>query len=220
VPTILVVEGRTDAALFRELFDRLYPQQISAAVRDGEGKYQTSGIVRGLLRTGTRDLVVSQDIDDDTPDNTVTSLLSMVCSHLNVPVPSGPHSARHFAVADRTIGIIPVGLYEDPSLRALGVSQHALEDYLIKLFLEDAGLRENVPELGSLVLQILPAIREKDGPFDKSKELFQLIKPLVQHGFSDTGVVEKVVKDGDEGVLRSVLAPLLADVEQAFGLHS
>ena len=67
-------------------------------------------------------------------------------------------------------------------------------------------------------MQILPPIRNSDGAFDKSKEIFQLIKPLVQHSFSDTGVVEKVVWDADEAILRSVLAPLLVDVEQAFEL--
>lgn len=204
---------------FRELFDRWYPQQISAEIRDGQGKYRISEVVEELLRLGVRDLVVAQDIDDRTPDEAVRSIHHMVCSHLSVNPPNEPPSLRKFSVADRAIGIIPVGLHQDPALGAFDISEHALEDYMIKLILEDAELRKNVPMLGSLIPQLLPAIREKDGPFDKSKELFQLIKPLIQHGFSDTGVVEKVVKDADEGVLRSVLAPLLADVEQAFDLH-
>lgn len=46
-----------------------------------------------------------------------------------------------------------------------------------------------------------------------------MIKPIVQHGFSDVGVVQKLVRDADIGILRSVVGPLLADVEQAFGVE-
>jgi hypothetical protein len=111
-----------------------------------------------------------------------------------------------------------MGLYQDGTLAALGVTSHAMEDYLIKLLLQDAGLRQRAPELRGLLMEILPTIRRYDGNFDSSKEIFQLIKPIVQHGFSDTGAVESLFRNGQPGILQSVLTPLLPDVQRAFGV--
>ena len=100
----------------------------------------------------------------------------------------------------------------------MGVTKHELEDYLIKLMLEDESLRPGVTDLRQLILEIVPIIRSHDGLFDSGKEIFQLIKPIVQHGFSDTGVIRKLIGDANADILRSVLAPVLKDLEQSLGM--
>ena len=120
-------------------------------------------------------------------------------------------------VEGRTIYVLAMGMYQDPELNDLGISKHALEDYLLKLVLEDPTLQVNVRELRVLLDSILPSVRNHDGRFDSTKDLFQLIKPLVQLGFNDTGVVQKMIEDADENILRSVLAPLLHDLDRALG---
>jgi len=111
-----------------------------------------------------------------------------------------------------------MGLEGDTTISSLGIAKHELEDYLVKIILEDPGLHNNATDLPGLLFEILPAIRAHDGPFDSGKELFQLVKPIVQHGFSDTAVVRKVIQVADEDVLRSTLSSILTDLESALGL--
>jgi hypothetical protein len=242
MPQILVVEGLTDATFFQELFSGLYlrdaeveydrfpgrrniPKVVRGMRPDGsllevefrneEGKGNVSDTVGGLLRRGVREFAVAQDIDNGTPDQLVQSIRQMVYSHLRLAPPTGPIIGRRLEIGGGAITVIPMGMYGDAALETLGITSHAVEDHLIKLLLADAGLRQRAPELQGLLSEILPTIRRHDGDFNSSKELFQLIKPVVQHGFSDTGVVQSLFANADPDILQSVLAPVLADVEQA-----
>jgi hypothetical protein len=238
----LLVEGLTDAAFFQHLFAGLYlqgvtvrfgprpgreniPASFQGALPDGTllevnltiagDKGQIRPTIGALLRRDVTELVVAEDIDDGSPEQTVQSIRDSVYDHLGLPRPGGLINNRVIDVAGRTVYVIPMGLYQDVVLAALGVTSHAMEDYLVRLLLEDTKLRKECPELQSLLLQILPVIRAHEGPFNSSKEIFQLIKPIVQHSFSDTGVVQSLFQNADPDILRSVLAPVLADVEQA-----
>ena len=253
MPSILVLEGLTDAKFFQELLGRLYlkdaervfderpgrrnmPTGIRGTTASGAeleiefryyresgesaegGKGQFPVIIRGLLDQEIWNFTVAQDLDGDSRAQVSQSIRDVVYAHIGVSSHGDQEASGPIALGDGTITVVPIGLANDGELNRLGISKHSLEDYVIKLILEDPSLRSNVSELRPLLLEILPPIRNTDGDFDSSKDIFQLIKPMVQHGFSDTGVVEKVVRDADEAILRSVLAPLLVDVERAFGL--
>jgi hypothetical protein len=238
----LLVEGLTDAAFFQHLFERLYLQNVT--VRHGPrpgrenipasfqgtlphgpllevnltiagDKGQIRPTIGALLRRDVTELVVAEDIDDGSPEQVVHSIRDSVYDSLGLPRPGGEADNQKIEVAGRTVYVIPMGLRQDSTLAALGVTSHAMDDYLIKLVLEDVGLRQKAPELGQLLFDILPTIRKYEGPFERSKELFQLIKPIVQHSFSDTGTVQKIFAQADPNILRRVLAPVLADVELA-----
>jgi hypothetical protein len=238
----LLVEGLTDAAFFQHLFDSLYlqgltvrsgprpgreniPASFQGALPDGTlleinltiawGRDQIRPTMGALLRRDVTELVVAQDIDNGNPEQVVQSIRDSVHEELGLPSPGGGPDSRKIEVTGRTVYVLPMGLYQDDTLSALGVTSHAMDDYLIKLLLEDAGLRQRAPELSRLLSEILPTIRRFDGSFNSSKEIFQLIKPIVQHGFSDTGVVQSLFENADPNILRSVLAPVLADVELA-----
>ena len=75
-----------------------------------------------------------------------------------------------------------------------------------------------MPKLGILLSEVLPAVRQRAGTFNSSRDLFQPITLMIQHGFSDTGGVQKLMRDADEQILRLVLASLLVGVERAFEL--
>ena len=245
MPKILVVEGLTDAFFFQEVLIRIYlhrheavyderpgrrniPQTIRGTLQDGtplevefrnqEGRASISEAVRGLLSTGVNEFIVAQDIDRVSNEQTVLSVRQMVYSHLDFPQPEDVAPSREGAFESGLITIIPMGLENDSTMSSLGVIKHELEDYLVKLILEDPALRGNAPGLQVLLLEVLPTVRMHDGPFDSGKELFQLIKPIVQHGFSDTAVVRKVIQDANEGILRAVVSPILDDLESALGL--
>jgi hypothetical protein len=175
--------------------------------------------IRALLETQVLTFVVAADIDDRTPDQVLQSITRVVCTHLGIPTSKLSVRSHTLALEGGSVTAVPVGLYQDPLQAQLGVSRHAVEDYLTKLILEDAGLRQECPELGQLLSEIIPVIQKHDGNFDSSKELFQLIKPMVKHGFSDVGVVQKVIRDCDEAILRAVLAPILDDLESGLGLN-
>ena len=113
-----------------------------------------------------------------------------------------------------------MGLFGDADLNELGISRHSMEDYLIKLLLLDESLRPEVPRLRELLLSLLGTMRGSPYtiPFDSSKELFQLAKPIIKHGFSDTGVVESLFGNANPNILRSVMDPLIDRLERAVDL--
>ena len=215
---LLLVEGLTDAAFFKALIGRLYGDVFEVAVENTEGKYGISDAVKAHLQSGVVELAVAQDIDDGPPTRVLQSVQGAAYSAFGLEPPGGPSTDPIITVEGRTVHVLAMGLYRDPTLVELGISRHALEDYVVKLALEDQGLQENVRELRTLLDQMLPRIREREGPFNSSKDIFQLVKPLIQHGFNDVGVVTKLVQDVDEGILRSVLSPLLPDLERALGV--
>ena len=212
------------------------PQGIEGVVRGGveesvefrygrpNGRDVTGGIsgthqnIEGLLEAGIREFVVAQDIDDGGPEQVFQSIQGVVDRCLGVGAGTGRAVDRRIVLAGGIITVLPMGLSDDAYLAEIGVARHALEDYLIRAILEDAGLRQNAPELRLLLSRILPIIRDHEGVFDSSKQVYQLIKPIVQHRVSDTGAVRHIIRSADEGVLRSVLSPLLQDVERAFGV--
>jgi hypothetical protein len=245
MPKILVVEGLTDAFFFQELLIRLYldnadpvyderpgrrniPRIVRGTLRNGaplefefrnqEGRTLIPDAMRGLIDAGVIEFVVAQDIDRASNQQTVQSVRQMVYSYLGIPQQVDVPLSREIALQGGNITIVPMGLESDSTMSSLGVAKHELEDYLVKLILEDPGLREGAPNLQELLLEILPIVRAHDGLFDSGKELFQLIKPIVQHGFSDTAVVRKVIQDADNAILRAILSPILGDLESAFGL--
>jgi hypothetical protein len=242
----LVVEGLTDATFFQELLRRVYlsnatlqpgarfgreniPNIVRGHLPDGspievefvnqEGNTRIRESITNLLDGNIRHFIVTQDIDSQSPDQIVQSIRDIVYSRAGELPPPRVSAEREIEIEGGSVTVIPMGLYQDPLLSQLGVSRHAVEDYLINLILEDVDLRQECPELSLLLSEIIPTIQQYDGSFDSSKELFQLIKPIVQHGFSDTAVVRKVIQDANEDILRAVVAPILDDLESALGLN-
>lgn len=244
MPQVLVVEGLTDATFFQGLLQRLYLQDAQVEYDRSPGRRNIPKIVRGvraggallevefrnhidggegkipdaikfLLDEDIREFAVAQDLDDGTPDQLIEAIRQVVYSHLRVPITTPLIPSRRIEIEGGAITVIPMGLHQDDTLSSLRITSHAMEDYLIKLLLEDAGLRQRVPELQGLLLEILPTIRQHNGHFNSSKELFQLVKPIIQHGFSDSGAIQNLFSNADPDILRSVLAPLLPDVELA-----
>lgn len=240
----LIIEGLTDAAFFQQLLLRLFlsdgektvgnrlgRENVARGVKgvsaDGriidinflilDGKHGPQEVVTTLLNTGVVSFTVAQDIDRGTVDETVDSIRDMVRS-ISGHTGSSEHLDQQSEV-EPDVRVIPMGLPDDESLRALGVVKHEMEDYLVALALQDEVLRENVPELRQALDAMLPIVREKDGAFDSGKEIFQIIKPLVQLGFSDTGLAESFITKADPDVLKSVLAPLIEDMERALGMQ-
>jgi len=242
---VLVVEGHTDAAFFQHLFDRLLfadsnlqfetefgrenvPSGIQGTLRDGtslEVEFRIAGginnipsAIETLLRNRVYEFTVALDVDDSTPERRLQSVREAIASQVSGPVQveSGEHRVVTFEGG--RVPVLAMGLYQDPALDELGVSSYAREDYLVKLLLADTDLRPKCPDLAPLLNTILPEIRANDGGFSSSKELFQIMKPIVGDIYNDVGVVRAIFARADSGILRSVLAPLLTDVEQAFGV--
>jgi len=215
VISLLIVEGNTDEAFFKGLLKRLNSDSLNVTVENTQGKDAIPNTIRAHLRFGVSEMAVAQDIDDGSPSQVLQSVQAAAYSAFDIDPPGGPPTDSIVQVETRTLHVLAVGLYQDPLLNDLGVTKHALEDYLLKLALEDPALQTNVRDLRILLDSILPSVRDHDGGFDSSKDIFQLVKPLVQLGFSDTGIVQKLIEDADENILRSVLAPLLIDLESA-----
>lgn len=193
--------------------DFRYSRQDSEEVEGG--KDQITAAIRLLLDGGVHSFAVSQDIDNGTPEQIVQSVSDVARSCLGAASVTLNDDISQIQLPLGNVTVMPMGLFNDALLSELGVTKHELEDYLIKLLLEDENLRKEAPELGTLLARILPDIRKIDGTFNSGKEVFQLIKPIVHIGVSDTGAIRRIIRTGDEDILRSVLAPLLEDLDRA-----
>jgi len=205
------VRGTTPAGTELQV-DFRYSRQDGDTVEGG--KDRIPAVIRFLLDGDVHSFAVSQDIDDGTPEQIVQSVSDVARSCLGAASVTLNDDVSQIRLPLGTITVLPMGLFGDGGLAELGITKHELEDYLIKLILEDERLREAIPELRAFLAQVLPSIREFDGPFNSGKEVFQLIKPLVQHGLSDTGAIRKIFATANDGPLRSVLAPLLESLDR------
>ena len=113
-----------------------------------------------------------------------------------------------------------MGLPLDNDLQGIGVTSHALEDYLIMLLLLDECLRPPGLDLRGLLAELASVISNRGIPFDSSKELFQVVKPIVKHGFSDTGMVRELFRNADSRILSELMAPLVVKLEEAASQRS
>ena len=130
-----------------------------------------------------------------------------------------PGTEGKFRLDEKTAAVMPIGLRNDSYLLPLGIRSHSVEDYLIKLLVLDVSLRSDVPLFSELLQELLGRIRGEPYKilFESSKELFQLVKPIIKHGFSDTGVVKSMFQNANPDVLHSVMDPLLQRLETAVG---
>ncbi len=213
----LIVEGGTDLAFFNRLTPlESFPPNVSLVPGHvGGSRQKIQDAVKAQLSAGTEQIIVAEDLNGRNAQQVVQSHRDSVSNHLESPAISLSDPQDLFQIGDVTLAVIPMGLQNDPDLIALGITNHAMEDYLIKLLLLDEGLRRAVPGFGNLVSQLASTIRSYNVPFDSSKDFFQLIKPIIKEGYSDTGVLEGLFWNSNPAMLRRVTGPLLERLERA-----
>ena len=176
-----------------------------------EGEGQIPGLIRLLVRHRYSAFGVMQDIDAGSAQDVVESVAGAARVEAGadaVAVFTEPGNDRVVA-GPTTIEVVPVGMPDDPDLGILGITWHSVEDYLIKLLIVDESLRPGINAFPDLLLQLVETIRTSGVSFDRSKELFQLVKPIVKHGFSDTGVVNALFDRAQPDLLRTVMNPIV-----------
>jgi len=242
---LMVVEGITDAIFFSELLSvyltnyrvepmsqpgrENIPEKVEGFLPDGskvevEFRYQMGStkipeIIGTLIREEITPFTVIQDLNEHSPEELIQSIKDIASGVLGISageieniLPSG----EKFRVRKVTISVIPMGLYHDPDLRELGITSHAMEDYLIKLLLLDESLTA-LPQFRSLLQDLLETIRSRVS-FHTSKELFQLAKPLIKKGFSDTGVVQALYSKASRPILESLTSDLFEQLIRVLDL--
>ena len=243
----LVVEGITDAVFFCELLKlhlsnvtetsadqfrrRGIPAFVTASLSDGSvvdlefrnqdpntegGINKIPDAVAGLIRIGQPQFVVAQDLNSGSPSRIADSVASIIRTS-DIPV----HTQDDLKVHGEgvVVGIMPMGLTDDVDTNALGITSHAMEDYLIKAILLDTSLRPGVPRLQELLIQLLATTRGQpyELPFNSSKQVFQLVKSVIGR-YNDTGIVRWLFQRADGGLLSEVTQPVLNRLVEAIKL--
>ena len=212
----IVVEGDTDQAFFNQVpLLRLSSKELSLEPRNAKGRGKLQKVVKGLLADGVTQLIVAEDLNGRTEEQVIQSHKDSISTSIGRHATDLSPSGDKFRVQDVVVAVVPMGLPGDRDLGDLGITSHSMEDYLIRLLLEDASLRPAVPRFRDLIRELIDTIRRYDVSFNSTKELFQLVKPIIKHGFSDTGVVEALFQNAKPDVLHSVMDPLLDRLEQA-----
>ena len=181
----IVVEGHTDVAFIVHLNPLLsLPEGVSLAAENAKGRSNLQPAAKALLIAGATDLIIAEDIDERDATRVIESHTHSISSFLGSPAVDAGNG--RFRIGDVTLDVIPMGVIGNSGMDALGISSHSMEDYLIKLLLDDPSLRIALPRFDQLLGDLLTVIRGDPHriAFDSSKELFQLAKPLIKHGFS------------------------------------
>ena len=223
----LLVEGDTNAAFFDRLITHLsLAHATDLEIRNVQGRSNLQPEVKALITARVSQLIITEDLDDRTEPQIVEPYKQAVSGFLGHPVAniSGflgrpvanlSPSGDSFQAGKVTVTVIPMGLPNDPDLIALGITSHALEDYLIRLLLDDESLRPEVPRFRELIEELVGTIRRYDLGFDSTKELFQLVKPIIKLGFSDTGVVQALFEKANQDHLHAAIDPLIQRLDAA-----
>ncbi len=212
----LLVEGDTNAAFFDRLITHLsLAHATDLEIRNVQGRSNLQPEVKALITARVSQLIITEDLDDRTEPQIVEPYKQAVSGFLGRPVANLSPSGDSFQAGKVTVTVIPMGLPNDPDLIALGITSHALEDYLIRLLLDDESLRPEVPRFRELIEELVGTIRRYDLGFDSTKELFQLVKPIIKLGFSDTGVVQALFEKANQDHLHAAIDPLIQRLDAA-----
>ncbi len=205
---------RSDGSILELEFRNQAPER-------GEGVGRIPDAIGALIRGGNvTQLAVARDLDENSREEVVDSIRGTVVNLLGGPLENispGKFRVQNSRVQQVstgqwiTVGVIPMGEPEDPDLQALDITHHAMEDYLVRMLLKDSRL----PDGTRLLEELVGTIRGYGVTFDSTKELFQLVKPIVKLGYSDTGVVEALFENTAPNTLRSVIDPVFHRLESA-----
>ena len=212
----LVVEGDTDTALFRRVASLAFlGSDVGLEHHPVGGRGNIAGTVAALVGPDTGWLMVAEDIDDRDPPQVVESLRQAICNRLGEPIGAAVLEGDSFRIRETRVTVIAVGLPGNRNLMELGISHHALEDYLIELVLSDSRLRPEHIDFLQLLRELVDTLSRHQVWSGSSKDLFHLMMPIGKWGYSETGVVEALFENANPEVLRRVMSPLVERVAAA-----
>jgi len=203
----LVVEGKSDVVFFDAIIRRILGKNVGAlgyfTVPAGN-KGLAKQLAAALASTG-REVVVAVDLDDQNVSSLVQGIRRTLCGK-GLKVKS-PLKNKIFTILDTgsVVKLIGLGISKDSSLDRIGITQHEMEDYLLKLI----ELDKNVANWFGLSLSqlMMDAKKAKLQRLDKSETL--LCCAAMKKGVKYEEFIKKIVEIADKGTLRKIVANVL-----------
>lgn len=217
MPPLLLVEGLTDVRLFAKLksFYHSLPYE-SQDIRHYRGKPEFANTLKAIWDPRGASIIVTRDLNNETPEavrNWVSNILREIVGVSPTLLGQG-----RFRCGETEVQVIPVGLFADQSLRGLGLTSHSMEDYLIKLLLEDTELASKILksravealQFQALLEQLLNGVRNAGLTLDSSKQAFLLCRSLLEL-YSDSGAAEDILENASQDMRDKIFSPLVAE---------
>ncbi len=222
----LVVEGDLDRVVFEVLCRENLLPRLNILPKKGKqgGTSQQVAQVAALVRSGFQGdhLLVARDLNSH-PDS--RSALKAFASELRKELDSQvsiPDGSCGLVVPEHgmRIGFVAQGEPDSPMLKARGVTQFAMDDYLLMLLEHPKSWPGKFPDDDKQrIFRKLDEVRKlmdsQGFVTDSSKRLVFIVKAIADLRASDAAVAEQALKQTDRAVLAEVLAPLIERTKQA-----
>jgi 5S rRNA maturation endonuclease (ribonuclease M5) len=166
----IVIEGNEDEVFLEQLFKK-YGKILKdlAYVIKAWSKEQVKNVVVALSSTG-KEIIAMQDYDKNKREEIIESFSKTLENRYSFELKDNVFKIKE---RDSIIIILPMGLPNDETLMKVGITQHEMEDYCLKLI----ALDENVRKWTSLTLEELAedAKRAKFRELNKSSTLLRVL---------------------------------------------
>ena len=205
-----MVEGKSDYTFIDAITNRLFDKNIEElgyyAVIAGNKKL-VKQITAALTSTG-REIAAFMDYNKSDFNALINDLLNSINSK-GFKASITQENMIRVEDTGSAIKLIPLGLPQDSTLKNIGITQHEMEDYLLKLIEID----KNVANW----IEITPndLTRDaKDAKLDtnKSENLFKYI--ALKKGIQYEEMIKEIIKRADESNLRKIVANIIKLLEQ------
>ncbi|HWQ17287.1 MAG TPA: AAA family ATPase [Sulfolobales archaeon] len=200
----LVVEGDEDKVFIESLFQRYgrKVEEVGYLVKAG-GKSQVNQILAALASTG-KEIVIVLDYDKDKKENLINSILDSLRNRNYRLLELEKDKIFKIENTGSLIIILPTGLPDDDSLKRIGITQHEIEDYCLKLIELDYSLKE----WAGITLEEL-AERARNAKFEglnRSKTLLRVLAAI--KGISYEEAISYIVKNASKDNLEKIIGDI------------
>jgi hypothetical protein len=216
--SVLIVEGRRDHALFESVISKILkvePKELELDITGAGGKDRAKQLLYTYVSQGFARIGIARDINDSEPERVVRSIQDFLGAKLQSPV----KREKGFILAGRSsVLVIPMGLHNDKELQDLGITRYAMEDYLVKIVLQDNRLTAHLRDFRNLLENLLALLKGKGIFLESSKEILQLIKAVWKFSEDNPAFTRKLIGEGDKLIIDSVMTEPLNQVRILTGL--
>jgi hypothetical protein len=196
----IVIEGNEDEVFLEQLFKK-YGKILKdlAYVIRAWSKEQVKNVVVALSSTG-KEIIAMQDYDKNKREEIIESFSKTLENRYSFELKDNVFKIKGGSM----IMILPMGLPNDETLMKVGITQHEMEDYCLKLI----ALDENVRKWTGLTLEELAedAKRAKFRELNKSSTLLRVLAG--KKGIAYENLIRSIIENANIESLGKIIRDL------------
>lgn len=219
----LFSEGATDREVFLSAVGdqgwEIYPQKPKPCTVSAAEGYDAIRSAFALVKQGVAPVYLALDLDL-ADASSLYGRVEADARGLGVEVSST--AAGIFQIEGGELRVVPVGLPADERLKSLGVTKHAIDDFLVLLLLERSaydgwasGEKKHPPRFETIeqgLPRLLESFRQNGVPVESSKQVLDVLCAMMAYRASPATLAQDVLRRSKGEVVRRILDPLAQSV--------